>query len=50
MKNKEQIEWLKELIKECEADAVEGKNVACAVLSIQSKLIKLLEQELDKAA
>lgn len=47
MKNKDQIEWLKQIMRELESDAKNGQNVACAVLAVQSRIIALLEAELE---
>ncbi len=48
MKNKDQIEWLKQLLTELETDARNGNCNLCGILATQSKLIKLLESEIDE--
>lgn len=47
MKNKDQIEWLKQLLTELETDAVNGQCNLCGIVATQSKLIKLMQAELE---
>lgn len=44
---KQQIEWLIKLMAELENDALNGQCNLCGIVATQSKLIKLMQAELE---